>query len=253
MQLSLIVGTLGRESELRRLLTSLAAQTFRDFEVLLIDQTGNDTLLPLLAEYETSVPLRRITAGRGLSKSRNLGLSLATGDLVAFPDDDAWYPTPTLLEEVADAFQCDETLDGLSFRVTDEAGLCSAGGWMSTAQVTMTPANIWRTAVSCSFFLRRSALGDLRFDEALGVGAGTPYGSGEETDFLLRLLERGATLRYDGTRTVGHHSAPFASLESGGEVELLGREGAEECAGTSEDALAVGTARDDVDGAPHCV
>ncbi len=199
--ISLIVGTLGREPELRRLLTSLKAQTYQDFEVILVDQSGHEALVPVV-ESMAGLTIRRVVMPPGLSRARNLGLELATGELVAFPDDDAWYP-PNLLESVVQRFAA-EPVDGLSFRVTDEAGVCSAGGWMTTARCTMAPANIWRTAVSCSFFLRRAAIGELRFDERLGVGSGTPLGSGEETDFLLRLLATGARLEYDGTLTLYH-------------------------------------------------
>lgn len=199
--ISLIVGTLGREAELRRLLGSLAAQTVRDFEVVLVDQSGTDALAPVLADFP-SVTVRRVTATPGLSKARNLGLTLARGELIGFPDDDCWY-APGLLEHVEKAL-ADPAIDGVSFRVRDEGGPCSAGGWMSAGQMRITRNNIWRTAVSCSFFLRRAALGETRFDERLGVGSGTPFGSGEETELLLRLLEKGAHLRYEGSVTVFH-------------------------------------------------
>lgn len=75
---------------------------------------------------------------------------------------------------------------------------------MASGCLGVTKSSVWRTAVSCSFFLRREAVGNLRFDERLGVGSGTPLGSGEETEFLLRLLEQGRHLLYDGSLTVYH-------------------------------------------------
>lgn len=201
---ALIVGTLGRIPELRRLLASLEAQTFRDFEILLIDQSGGEAVADAAAPFAArGLRLRRVPAPPGLSAARNRGLALTQATLVAFPDDDAWYP-PDLLAQVAARLTAPGAPDGLSCRVTDEAGVCSAGGWMSAARMPMTRANIWRTAVSCSFFLWRDALGGLRFDARLGAGAGTPMGSGEETDFLLRLLAAGRRLDYDGTLTVLH-------------------------------------------------
>lgn len=199
--ISLITGTLGRETALRRLLTSLTAQTYRDFEVVLIDQSGAEAMGSVCSEYP-SVAVRRVTAPPGLSRARNLGLSMAKGDIVGFPDDDCWY-APGLLARVAETL-ADPNVDGVSFRVRDSRGTCSAGGWMSPGRMGMTRENVWRTAVSCSFFLRRKALGTARFDERLGLGSGTPFGSGEETELLLRLLAKGARLRYDGNVTVFH-------------------------------------------------
>lgn len=198
---SLIVGSLGRVGELRRLLGSLAGQTYREFEVVLVDQTGTEALAPVVAGFP-GLAVRRVAAAPGLSRARNLGLSLARGEIVGFPDDDCWYP-PGLLAEVAGRLAA-PGVDGVSFRVTDGAGTCSAGGWMSAGRLTMARGNVWRTAVSCSFFLRREAIGEVRFDERLGAGSGTAMGSGEETDFLLRLLARGRRIDYDGAVTVFH-------------------------------------------------
>ncbi len=202
---ALIVGTLGRLPELRRLLGSLAAQTYRRFRLILVDQSGGGEVAALAEAFAArGLPLRRVAAPPGLSAARNRGLALAGGaDVVAFPDDDAWYP-PDLLAQVAARLAAPGAPDGLSCRVTDEAGACSAGGWMSAASQPVTRANVWRTAVSCSLFLRRDALGDLRFDERLGAGAATPMGSGEETDLLLRLLAAGRRVDYDGALTVFH-------------------------------------------------
>jgi hypothetical protein len=55
-----------------------------------------------------------------------------------------------------------------------------------------------------TLFLRRTGIGGLRFDESLGRGARTPWGSGEGTDFVLRLLERGDRVFYDPSLTVVH-------------------------------------------------
>lgn len=185
MRFSLITVTMGdRPEELRRLIESLSRQSFRDFEHFVIDQREHPEF------------------GNSLSRARNFGLERATGDVVAFPDDDAWY-APDVLQVVVEAL-ADPDADGVSFRVTNGRGVCSAGGWMSAGRMAMSHANIWRTAVSCSFFVRRSAVGAIRFDSRMGAGSGTRFGSGEETDFLLQLIEAGARLLYDGREKVFH-------------------------------------------------
>ena len=186
MKFSLITVTMGnRQKELMRLKSSLAAQTYRDFEHIVIDHREHPELLG------------------SLSRARNLGLSMASGDVVAFPDDDIWYGPDTL--EKAVVILADPDVDGISFRVVDEKGTLSAG-WMSSCDFKIAAKNIWHSAVSCSVFLKRRALGDVRFDETLGLGSGTRFGSGEETDLLLTLIERGARLYYYGSNSVFHSS-----------------------------------------------
>lgn len=185
MKFSLITVTMGdRPNGLARLRASLEAQTVRDFEHIVVDHRAHPEL-------------------RGcLSCARNYGMSLAKGDVIAFPDDDAWY-APDTLECAAECLQ-DKESDGVSFRVTDERGRCSAGGWMASGRFVISKGNVWRSVVSCSFFVRKTVADGVSFDERLGAGSGTRFGSGEETDYILHLVERGARILYDGSRTVFH-------------------------------------------------
>jgi glycosyltransferase involved in cell wall biosynthesis len=89
---SLIVRT----SELRCLLESLTQQGFVDYEVILVDQNDDDRVQELMDEFLDRVPLKRTSSPKGASRARNVGLSLASGDIIAFPDDDCWYPRDLL-------------------------------------------------------------------------------------------------------------------------------------------------------------
>ncbi|MDX1946105.1 MAG: hypothetical protein SFU86_11970, partial [Pirellulaceae bacterium] len=51
-------------------------------------------------------------------------------------------------------------------------------------------------AVEFTMFLRRELVADLRYDEQMGVGAGTPWGADEGPDLMLRMLARGLTIEY---------------------------------------------------------
>lgn len=197
LRISLITVTMGdRPGELARLRSSLGHQTYRNFEHIVINQREHP-------EFRG-----------GLSRARNYGLTLATGDVVAFPDDDAWY-APTVLSDVVEVLS-DDSIDGVSFRVTDESGVCSAGGWMGESCKLISHSNVWHTAVSCSFFIKRSAIGDLQFDERLGVGSGTQYGSGEDTDFILCAIEHGAKILYDGSKCIFHPTPSWKNRVSKG-------------------------------------
>lgn len=203
MKFSLIVATIGRVAELERLLKSLEAQRGSSFELIVVDQNPDDRLLPLVASYAAKVPLTHLRSERGLSRARNLGLKHVTGEVVAFPDDDCWYG-PGLLADVQQWLEAHSQIDGLSVTSRDTAGRLTGCHWDKRSG-TVNRANIWRRAISTAIFLRRKVIesvGD--FDVELGVGSGTRWGSGEETDYLLRALRCGFQLEYVRSLYVFH-------------------------------------------------
>ena len=199
---SLILCTINREKVVHEYFESLARQQDPpSFEVLLIDQNPDDRLLPIVAEFEQRFPIRRFTAAPGLSRARNIGLSQAQGDIIAFPDDDCSYPE-NLLKSVSDILSSGQ-IDGISTLVTDHRGRFS-GSFMYRTPRRISFQNVWRCGVSISIFVKRQAVGDVRFDESLGVGSGTVFGSGEETDFLLNLIKSGKNLIFRPDLVVNH-------------------------------------------------
>jgi GT2 family glycosyltransferase len=67
--------------------------------------------------------------------------------------------------------------------------------------------NVWVYGVSAAGFVRREVTDSIgRFDENLGMGAATPYQSGEDVDYFVRPLELGWKIGYDPALTVHHPS-----------------------------------------------
>lgn len=111
MKFSLIMGTLGRTAEVGRFLASLQRQDHSEFELIIVDQNPDDRLGSLIADYSRYFSIVWLDSPKGLSRARNIGLAQITGDVVAFPDDDCWYPDG-LLSYVASRFERDAQLDG---------------------------------------------------------------------------------------------------------------------------------------------
>ena len=121
MKASLIVATKGRVDEVGRLFDSLCKQTYRDFEVIVVDQNPDDRLGELVRTYGAGMTIRWIRWSPGLSRARNAGLKQASGEIVAFPDDDCVYPDETL-EQVVQEFRRVPECDGLLGASVDETG-----------------------------------------------------------------------------------------------------------------------------------
>ena len=103
MRICLIICTYRRADDLERLLGSLEAQSHRDFEVLVVDGSGEDaTVRDRVAACQVkypALPVRLIRAPTGLTRQRNIGLREAQGDIIGFLDDDVSMG-PTFLAEV---------------------------------------------------------------------------------------------------------------------------------------------------------
>lgn len=197
MRFSLIVSTVGREVDLRNLLRSLAAQTYTDFEVIVVDQSQKQGIAAVVAEFADALAIRHVPMhGRGLSRGRNRGWAAARGEILNFPDDDCTWP-PDHLARVAKIFDADPALDGLTTRVETMGRGDSEGG-------PIDRHNVFGRCVDFAFFVRRDRAGDHRYDEVMGVGAGTPWGADEGPDFMLRLMAAGLRLQYDPSLCIYH-------------------------------------------------
>lgn len=203
MKFSLIVATLGRSSEVARLFESLLNQTYKDFEVILVDQNRDHRVFDIYNQYKEQLQIQYIhTDKKGLSHARNLGLKCHLQDVVAFPDDDCWYAKDTL-EKVKDAFT-HQHADVISGQPLNPDGKLLVRNYLKKSG-PVTIQNVWNAAISISIFLKKTVVDKIGlFDNKLGVGSGTIFGSGEETDYIVRALESGFNVQYDANIKIIH-------------------------------------------------
>lgn len=204
MQISLIVATRDRPEHLARLLQSLQHQQCQDFEVIVVDQSGTDNLArnsTVIASAARTLAIQHVpTNTRGLSRARNIGLSLAAGRLVALPDDDCWYSNDTLLHVVT-WFDGHHGYSFLTGQYT-EPGVINTN-FSSQSRVLENPTSSFDCSSVTLFFDRKTIeSAQLRFDEA--IGAGTDLPAGEECDFIIRLITTGSIGFYDPTLVIYH-------------------------------------------------
>ncbi|MBF0311237.1 MAG: glycosyltransferase family 2 protein [Magnetococcales bacterium] len=127
-RLTLIIPTYHRQRELTDCLASVLRQTRKPEELIVVDD-GNLPELPLQQELEVAGLSTRMVRKQtpGLTESRNLGLSLATGEIIGFLDDDV------ILEE-----RCLEELLRV-FEEDSEGRIGGVGG-----HITNRPAFTWK-------------------------------------------------------------------------------------------------------------
>lgn len=89
-KVTLIIPVYNTGIYLDNCIDSLLSQTYENLEIVLIDDESNDpTTISLLEKYSTNNKIKIIYDKKsGVSKSRNLGLDIASGDYVSFIDSD---------------------------------------------------------------------------------------------------------------------------------------------------------------------
>jgi glycosyltransferase involved in cell wall biosynthesis len=93
-KVSIILPTFNRAQTLKRSIDSVYAQTFSDFELIIVDDGSTDETNDILELYRADQRFRTCFQPRGgCASARNLGLSLARAPYIAFQDsDDEWLP-----------------------------------------------------------------------------------------------------------------------------------------------------------------
>ena len=116
-KVSVVINTYNRCERLRRCLGTLQDQTYRNFEVVVVNGPSTDATAAMLARFGGKIRVVE-TGRRVISVSRNAGILHAAGELVAFIDDDA-VAHPKWLEELVAAFDNAEVgaAGGLVYRM----------------------------------------------------------------------------------------------------------------------------------------
>ena len=180
---SLIVATLGRKEEVVRLLRSLRVQTYRDFEVIIIDQNSNNMLDEAVIKEGEALKIIHIKSDKkGLSYNRNIGLLQAKGEIIAFPDDDCFYSSD-VLEKIDKSFR---EIPEHKLRLTNVMDPETSNTYIRGGGKKVKRGQLLKKAISFNIFIKRA--NTMLFDEKLGCGA--YFGSGEESDFLFANIDK---------------------------------------------------------------
>lgn len=179
-------------------LESLEGQTARDLEILCVLDGPDEVARELLEKRrraDSRIRILQSAVNRGVSSARNLGLSEARGDWLAFVDADDRVD-PTMLEDLlAAAESCGAELAACSWRHDPPLpGEDTAGGGRVETLDAGHPADwvralhLLRNGSCCGRLFSRAAFGDLRFEEGLRHG--------EDLVFLQRALARTSRLAW---------------------------------------------------------
>lgn len=219
MKITAIVPTFQRAKDLERCLEAFKKQIRQVNELLVIVRDIDIETWTFLKAFNSELlPLQPlIVRVPGVVAAMNCGLEAASGDIIAFTDDDA-APHPDWLERIETYFLTDEHLGGVGGR----DWLCCGKDLKKGGERKVVGQMKWYGLVIGNHHLgvgepqevyvlkgvnmsyRRTAILDLRFDERMrGTGAQVHF----ELAFSLSLKQAGWKLIYDPKIAVDHYPA----------------------------------------------
>jgi glycosyltransferase involved in cell wall biosynthesis len=200
---SLVVATLGINN-IHPLLDSLEKQTCVKYECIVVDQSEDKVLQDIVSKYRNIKYVG--SSHKGNSYNRNIGIMHSTLNILAFPDDDCYF-SPNVVERVLELFLKYPHIVGVS------------GSWRDniTGEVVLSGSknkyvnsfNVWTSVTNITIFLKSNivkAVGG--YNETFGLGSKI-FEGGEETDFILKIIENGSKILYEPELLIYHQRSNY--------------------------------------------
>jgi len=219
-KVSVVVCTYNGSRTLRVCLRSLQKLNYPDYEVIVVDDGSTDAVPEVAKAFGKVRYLQQ--PNQGLSVARNTGLAQATGELVAYTDDDCRADEDWLYYLVGDLMESEfQAMGGHNFLPADDspvaaAVMASPGG---PTHVMLTEREAEHIP-GCNMIFRRAALE--------GIGGFDPVfrKAGDDVDVCWRLQQAGHRIGFNAAGFVWHYRrstvAAYLKQQAGyGEAESL--------------------------------
>jgi glycosyltransferase involved in cell wall biosynthesis len=197
-KISVVVCSYNGATTIKDTMEGLQQLDYPNFEVIVVNDGSNDNTSKIASEYD----FRLIsTENGGLSNARNIGMHAATGDIVAYIDDDA-YPDPHWLTYLASGYMTSDHagMGGPNIKPFGDGPIADCVGNSPGGPLhVLTTDEIAEHIPGCNMSFRRDAL--------LEIGGFDPVfrAAGDDVDVCWRIQEKGYTIGFHPSAFVWHH------------------------------------------------
>ncbi|MBF0472407.1 MAG: glycosyltransferase [Nitrospirae bacterium] len=193
---SIIIPTFNNADLITFAIESVLAQTYTNYEAIIIDNFSNDNTDDVVARYANVNPRIRYFKynNQGLvGRARNYGVSQCTGSLIAFLDsDDVWMPDK--LQFVVSRFNEDDGIDLICHweKLRDMGTVTRDLIYGPVSEVTFKKLLFSENKLSPSAVTMKKAL----FEELSGFDPNIEVKYAEDYDFWLRMTRHGCRIEF---------------------------------------------------------
>lgn len=189
-RVSMAISTLGRPS-LSALLQSLVSQDTKPCQVAIADQGPEGYVQSLVEPFASQLHIVVVPSPRGVSVGRNIAArALSDCDVIYFTDDDCTLAPDAVALAAAEVRNGTDICTGRVVSSLGERGQSTASARQQLDRRTVWSASLEPNMIFAAATFRR--LGG--FDERLGIGAPTPWQSGEGTEIMIRAIDAGMSV-----------------------------------------------------------
>jgi len=191
-RITVVIPTYNRAKLLKECLTSLCKQEYKNFEVIVVDDGSKDQTKEIVDSFKKNLDIKYIfQENKGPACARNLGIKKASGDIVAFIDDDC-IASRQWLKAINEAF--DGQIGGVEGKIIPNG---------TVSPFSHCVRNIHgEQYLTGNIAYKKEILRESRFDENFPV----LYHFREDSDLAFSILKKGHIIKFVPEAVVYHPS-----------------------------------------------
>jgi len=214
ISVSVVINTLNRARLLADALRGLSEVDYADFEVIVVNGPSTDDTKNVLEKFRGKIKIGECPEAN-LSMSRNVGIAMSAGEVIAFVDDDA-VPHPSWLARLTEHYRSvgvagvgGFTIDNTGMTYQARKTLCDRFGdayypsdFFDERRLCFRGSPVFPSLLGTNSSFRAAALREIGgFDHTYAYLL-------DETDVCLRLIDRGYQIVYEPNALIYHQFAP---------------------------------------------
>lgn len=215
MNVSVIIATLNRAGFLNQCLYSLSRQKCKPHEVIIVDNSSTDNTKEIAMSYKDTLPIIYVLEKKqDVSIARNAGIQVATGNIVAFTDDDCivdenWIKNIIGFHKSRDL----KIIGGMTLNGYQENLICRLWQriyilWFNSVNILNRMKNSYYVFPSKNCFVKTLLTNNISYDKKIFdiFGGFKPNASmNEDAEFHYRLRSLGHYILYSPSLIVYHY------------------------------------------------